>query len=97
MDTNGLLVGVGVFGANISDNVGGIALVDMVRAKVARFAKLWCDAGFKRAFLLHCGEHHIAAEVVNRIHPNEFRVVPRRWVVERTWSWLMNNRRLQID
>lgn len=97
VDTNGLLVGVGVFGANISDNVGGIALVDIVRAKVARFAKLWCDAGFKKAFLLHCGEHHISAEVVNRIHPNEFRVVPRRWVVERTWSWLMNNRRLQID
>jgi putative transposase len=24
-------------------------------------------------------------------------VLPRRWVVERTWSWIMNHRRLQID
>jgi len=24
-------------------------------------------------------------------------VLPRRWLVERTWSWSMNNRRLQVD
>jgi putative transposase len=24
-------------------------------------------------------------------------VLPRRWIVERTWSWLMNSRRLQVD
>jgi hypothetical protein len=35
--------------------------------------------------------------VVNKIHPHRFEVLPKRWVVERTWSWLMNNRRLQVD
>ena len=34
---------------------------------------------------------------MNKIHDHRFVVLPRRWVVERTWSWLMNNRRLQVD
>jgi len=36
-------------------------------------------------------------EVVTRIHPRHFEVLPKRWIVERTWSWLMNSRRLQVD
>ena len=39
----------------------------------------------------------MSAEVVNRIHPHEFVALPKRWLIERTWSWLMNNRRLQLD
>jgi len=97
VDTNGLLLGVSVFPASVSDNTGGISVVDIVRDKIARFCHLWCDAGFKNTFVTHCRHHHIGAEVVNRIHPHEFKALPRRWVVERTWSWLMNNRRLQID
>lgn len=97
VDTLGLLMAVLVVTASTSDNVGGIAVTDRARTRSARFAKLWCDAGFKRTFIEHCRRHHVAAEVVNRIHPHRFHVLPRRWVVERTWSWLMNNRRLQVD
>ena len=86
-----------VIAANVSDNTGGIAVADRARPKSARLAKLWCDAGFKTTFAKHCRARHLAVEVVNRIHPHAFVVLPRRWVVERTWSWLMNNRRLQID
>lgn len=97
VDTLGLLIAVVVVAASVSDNAGGIAVADKARAKTTRLAKLWCDAGFKTTFLRHCRERHIAAEVVNRIHAHEFRVLPRRWIVERTWAWTMNNRRLQLD
>ena len=97
VDTLGLLLAVVVVAANVSDNAGGIEVTDLARARSSRFSKLWCDAGFKTTFIAHCRRHHISAEVVNRIHPHQFVVLPRRWVVERTWSWLMNNRRLQID
>ncbi len=60
-------------------------------------ARLWCDSGFKATFIKHCRDHHVGVEVVNRIHPHQFVVLPKRWIVERTWSWLMNNRRLQLD
>lgn len=97
VDTLGLLIAVLVVAANVSDNSGGIGVIDETRPKSRRLAKVWCDAGFKRAFIAHCRRHHLSAEVVNRIHAHEFVVLPRRWIVERTWSWLTNNRRLQID
>jgi transposase len=97
VDSLGLLMAVLVVAASTSDNTGGIAVLDRARHRSRRFRKLWCDAGFKRAFLDHGRRHHIAVEVVRRIHPHHFEVLPRRWIVERTWSWLMNNRRLQTD
>ena len=93
----GLLIAVFVVAANVSDNVGGIAVVDRARHRSSRLSKIWCDGGFKKTFIAACGAHHISAEVVNKIHDHRFEVLPRRWVVERTWSWLMNNRRLQVD
>ena len=97
VDTLGLLIAVVVVAASISDNVGGITVSDRARGRSARFAKLWCDAGFKRSFIEHCRNHHVGVEVVNRIHPGQFKALPRRWIVERTWAWLMNSRRLQVD
>lgn len=97
VDTNGLLLGVCVLPASVSDNVGGITVIDIVRDKLERFRHLWCDAGFKRTFVEHCRHHHIAAVTVARLSEHTFKVIPRRWVIERTWAWIMNNRRLQVD
>jgi putative transposase len=97
VDTLGLLLAVTVIAASASDNAGGVAVTDAARSRSRRFRKLWCDSGFKRSFIDHCRRHHVAVEVVTKIHPHRFQVLPRRWIVERTWSWLMNNRRLQVD
>jgi transposase len=97
VDTLGLLVAVAVVVASTSDNVGGIAVADLARRRSGRFAKLWCDAGFKTTFVEHCRSHHVGVEVVRKIHAHRFEVLPKRWIVERTWAWLMNSRRLQVD
>lgn len=97
VDTMGLLVAVVVVVASTSDNAGGVEVVDRLRGKTDRLATLFCDGGFKKAFISHCSTLNITAEVVNRIHAGVFEVLPMRWVIERTWSWLMNNRRLQVD
>ena len=82
VDTLGLLLAITVVAANTSDNAGGIVVVDAARAKSQRLKKIWCDAGFKKAFVCHCGALHISAEVVNRIHPHKFEALPKRWIVE---------------
>ncbi|MGH9087539.1 MAG: IS5 family transposase [Acidimicrobiales bacterium] len=97
VDTLGLLVAVVVVAASTSDNAGGITVIDRARRKTRRLKKVFCDGGFKRTFIAHCAGAHLSAEVVRRIATGTFEVLPRRWVVERTWSWLMNNRRLQVD
>lgn len=97
VDTLGLLVAVVVVAASVSDNAGGIAVADRSRARSARFSKLWCDAGFKRTFIEHCRSRRVGVEVVNKIHAHRFEVLPKRWIIERSWAWLMNNRRLQVE
>jgi transposase len=97
VDTIGLLIAVSVVAASMSNNAGGITVVNKIRPRSVRFTKVFCDAGFKVAFARHCRHRHIAVEVVNRIHPHAFVALSRRWVVERTWSWMMTHRRLQVD
>jgi len=96
-DTLGFLVAVVVVAASTSDNAGGIKAVESARDACPTIRKIYCDGGFKKTFIEHCRNHKISAQVVNKIHAGRFEVLPKRWVVERTWSWLMNNRRLQID
>ena len=97
VDTLGLRVAVVVVAANLSDNAGGIATVEGGTTKAGRLKKIWHDSGFKNTFAAHCSESGISAEVVNRVAPHSFEVLPRRWVVERTWAWLTNHRRPKID
>jgi transposase len=97
VDTLGLLLPVVVVATSASDNAGGAACFADAAPKSARLVKVFCGGGFKKAFKATLGAHHVSAEVVNKIHAGRFEVLPKRWIVERTWSWLMNNRRLQID
>ena len=97
VDTGGLLLAVAVVAANLSDNAGGIAAVDRAATKTRRLKKIWHDSGFKKSFATHCSGSGITSQVVNRVSAHSFEVLPRRWVVERTWAWLVNHRRLRVD
>lgn len=61
-------------------------------------AKSWGDTGFKNAVIDHGARLGIDVEVV-RCAPGVkgFKVIPRRWVVERTFGRLMRHRRLARD
>lgn len=72
-------------------------MFDEGESKTSRLEKLRCDSGFKNTFVRHCSRRGVDAEVVRRIHPPAFVLLPQRWVVERTWSWLVKSRRLQVD
>lgn len=96
VDTLGLLLAVCVTAASISDNAGGIHLLSRIAKAHPRITKAWANSGYRTKAIDHGAT--LDVEVTHR-DPGQkgFKVIPRRWVVERTFGWLMNHRRLARD
>ena len=99
-DTNGLLLAVRVHEANIQDVHGAVALLEHLRIKFPKLRHVFADRIYRGNQLVmalsHCGPWTI--EIVERPQGVKgFQLLPRRWVVERTFAWLGRCRRLAKD
>ena len=98
VDSQGWLVRVLVHPANWADSDGAKHLLKRVPLS-RRWTKLLLDGGYASPALLHWCAHlfNIDAEIVRRSDLKRFVVLPKRWVVERTFAWLGKYRRLSKD
>ncbi|MFJ3402267.1 IS5 family transposase [Streptomyces microflavus] len=98
-DTLGLLLAVAVTAANVGDRDAAAPLLRRLRTLHREITLVWADGGYTGALVHWCRQKlGLALEVVKRTDIMEgFVVLPRRWVVERTFSWLMHSRRLARD
>lgn len=95
VDTLGLLPTVWAAAASVSDNAGGIHLLSHIAKSHPRITKAWADTGYRTKAVDHGAILGIDVEVTRRDPGHKgFKVIPRRWVAERTFGWLMNHRRL---
>ena len=101
VDTLGNLLGVVVSAANIQDREGAIALIaTLTHMFQLRLQKIWADGGYTGEKLLNWlyVQFRILLEIVKRSDTQQgFLVLPKRWVVERTFAWLGRFRRLSKD
>jgi putative transposase len=98
VDTLGLLLIVLVHSAGIQDTNGAKQVVQRLQMKHINLKKLFVDGGYKEKFINWAKlTHDLEVEVVKRSEQHKFVVLPKRWVVERTFSWLLRNRRLAKD
>ena len=101
VDTIGNLLEVVVHAANIQDYDGvKFVLNKLSSACQARLKKLWADAIYDKQKLLDWVQENLDAilEIVERSPDQQgFEVLPRRWVVERTFAWFGRYRRLSKD
>lgn len=98
-DTLGLLVVVLVTSAALQDRDGGRLVLERAKMKMPSIVLAWADGGYAGK-LLAFAQHHlrIVVEIVKHTDKRPtFEVLPRRWVIERTNSWLMRTRRLARD
>jgi transposase len=95
-DTGGLLVGILVTPAGVQDRVGAALLLKAARAAGrTRLARVWADQGYSGNWRNWAArELGVTVEVIAQ-HPAQqgFKVLPRRWVVERTHAWITRRRR----
>lgn len=101
VDTLGLVLGVAVTPASCPERDGAQTVLNRVADYLTRLRRLWVDGGYTGAAFSDWVREHwpkIQVEVVKRSDAiRGFAVLPRRWVVERTFGWLMRHRRLVRD
>ena len=102
VDTLGLLLSVMVGPANVQDRDGARPLLCAVLQRCRSLQKIWADGGYAGAlvewFREQMGPRHCVLEIVKRLGDKTgFYVLPKRWIVERTLSWLVKSRRLARD
>jgi transposase len=103
VDTLGLLLVVMVTSAAVQDRQGGRAILALLAARFPGVALVWADGGYANKIdsgILAWAREKLGLllEIVKRSDDvTGFQVLPRRWVVERTFGWLIRNRRLARD
>jgi len=86
--------------ANGAERLGALVVLEEAKEKLRNLKRLWVDAGysgenFRRSVQAVCGEQ-VEVEVIRRQSVG-FEVLPKRWIVERTFGWFNRCRRLSKD
>lgn len=96
VDTQGLPHAIGITTANITDRAGAIDTLTRVKQELTCVENLLVDGGYSgEKFALSIDKLLGATvEVAKRNELHQFSVIPKRWVVERSFAWLEKCRRL---
>jgi len=99
VDTCGLLLAVVVTAASVQDRDGAHPLLAVLRERFSTVALVWADGRYAGRLIVWAQSVlHLSVQVVKRSDDTRgFVVLPRRWVVERTFGWLLRHRRLVRD
>jgi putative transposase len=99
VDTLGLLIMVLVTSAGVADRDGASQLFDATAGTLPRLRRVWADQSY--AGMLVEWVHRFFAFVLEIVCRDEqqqgFQVLPKRWLVERTFGWFNRYRRLSKD
>ena len=99
VDTDGRLLMVNLTTADISDSAGAQTILAAIRKRWPWLKHLFADGAYDRTQLIDKAQFlNFIIEIVRRSDDQSgFQILPRRWVVERTFGWLTRWRRLVRD
>ena len=84
--------------ANGSERINGLGLLLESQENLDRLELIWVDQGYQGARFKRGVENLTSANVeVMKREGKGFQLLARRWVVERTFAWLLQKRRLVVD
>ncbi len=99
VDTLGLLLAVVVTTASLSDPAGARLLLSRLKGACKKLRRIWVDGAYRGLLLEWVLLHFkfVLQPVLRSDEQKGFVVLPRRWVVERTFAWITQCRRLSLD
>lgn len=98
VDTMGFPLVVNVHDANLSDSKEAFAIIKTLFFWFGAIKMIWADAGYRGKLATYLWVKFLCKlEIVPTLKTKGFQVVPKRWIVERTFGWFQWDRRLIID
>ena len=89
VDTQGNILNVCVLPANIADSEGAYDLLDVIHQRYPTITMMWADGAYVSNVDTFSDIYTITVAITKKPeHTTGFVVIPRRWVVERTFAWL---------
>jgi putative transposase len=97
VDTLGLIIAVVVHSGDIQDRDGAKIVMDKIKENLIKLVKIFADGGYAGKLIEYAAEtYKWIVEIVKR-NETGFKILPKRWIVERTFSWINNARRNSKD
>lgn len=99
VDTMELLLAVVVHAANEHDSKSAPMVIEELRGRFARLVKIIADGGYRGELIENTRKIYgwIVEVVLRSDTTTKFEVLPKRWIVERTFAWFESYRRLSKD
>ena len=94
VDTLGLVLAVVIQGASVQDRDGAVDVVNKMLASWKKVIKIFADGGYRGELIKTIKtKFKIELEIIKRDELHTFKILPKRWIVERTFAWMDTNRR----
>ena len=97
VDSMGLLLAVVITAASVQDRDAARPLLWNLHRACRRVRLIWADAVYTGKLTAWAAAMKMNLQIVPRRNPHAFEVLPRRWVVERTFAWISKHRRTVRD
>ena len=92
----GNILAVDIHAANIHDSPGGCRVFEDAYDKYPSIEGVCGDEGYRKTFEMLVSSLCLKIDISKKIKP-EWHIIPKRWRVERTFSWMNHDRRLSKD
>jgi len=89
-----LILAVVIQSASVQDRDGAISVIDKLTENWKKIIKIFADSGYRGELIAKVQTRFkIELEIIKRNESHTFKVLPKRWIVERTFAWIDTNRR----
>jgi putative transposase len=97
VDTTGLVLDVVITAASVQDRDAARPLLWNTHRACRGVRLVWADAGYTGKLATWAATLKMTLQIVAKHDPHVFEILPRRWVVERTFAWISKHRRTTRD
>ena len=94
VDTLGLILAIVIQRASVQDRDGATSVIEKMQERWIKIIKIFADGGYRGKLIDKIKQaFNIDIEIIKRNELHTFKILPMRWIVERTFAWIDTNRR----